>query len=940
MRNISGKLAILQLVCALLVVVVLYWVLNRQLTVRLQENFTAHGDVIASALAKSVEPALISRDITSAQSALDAVLSIPGVQWAFIEAPDGKVLAHTFVPQFPPELAAQLKGSANVTQVSMSGEKEPTLVIRKPVLTGIVGHVYIGFPLTGLNASIRSMERIVLASIITIMLIVTLVIAFVTEGIIRPIRYLTGAARRLSAGAGETFEPLKVHSNDEIGVLTGTFNSMAAQVHEQRELLEARVRERTEALSRTNAGLAAEIAEREQAQTALRESGELVRLLLEGAPEAIYGIDTDGKTTFCNAACLRMLGYDSLSEVLGRNLHNLAHYSKADGSPYPIEECQVYEALKTGNEVHLDGETLWRKDGTSFPIECWSRPIHRADAIIGSVVTFVDVTERKQVEEALRTAKAAAEEANRAKSEFLANMSHEIRTPLNGVIGMTELALDTELTPEQREYLDTVKLSAGALLTVINDILDFSKIEAGKIDIETIGFDLTECVETTLKTLALRADERGLELLCDIGHDVPATVLGDSVRLGQMLTNLVGNAIKFTSEGQVAVKVEVESNDGQTTVLHFVVSDTGIGIPKEKQKAIFESFAQADTSTTRKFGGTGLGLTITSRLAAMMGGRIWVESEPGKGSEFHFTISVGAGTEQIQQPESDLPYNLLPGTRVLVVDDNETNRRILDRMLTRWEMLPTSVEGGADALQELVSACELGDPYRLVLTDMHMPGMDGFGLIERIRNQSEIATATVMMLSSGARHGEMARFRELGLFAYLVKPIRQIELRDAIARSLDRRDSQNASKIVPPALERRFPKSAASLHVLLAEDNTVNQRLASRLLEKRGHTVTVANNGQEALNLLDRTSYDLVLMDVQMPLVDGLEATKLIRDREKGTGAHQPIVALTAHAVKGDEERCREAGMDGYLAKPIRPHELDAVLEAYMGAQVRDLSPN
>jgi two-component system sensor histidine kinase/response regulator len=938
-KNISGKLAILQLVCALVVVVVLYWVLNRQLTERLQENFTAHGDVIASALAKSVEPALISRDITSAQSALDAVLSIPGVQWAFIEAPDGKVLAHTFVPQFPPELAAQLKGSANVIQVSMSGEQDPTLVIRKPVLTGIVGHVYIGFPLTSLNASIRSMERVVLASIITVMLIVTLVIALATEGIIRPIRYLTGAARRLSAGAGDTFEPLKIHSQDEIGVLTGTFNSMAAQVREQRELLEARVRERTEALSRTNAGLAAEIAEREQAQRALRESSELVMLLLEGAPEAIYGIDTDGKTTFCNAACLRMLGYDTLSEVLGKNLHNLAHHSKADGSPYPIEECQMYESLKTGKEVHVDGEILWRKDGTSFPAECWSRPIHRADAIIGAVVTFVDVTERKLVEEALRTAKAAAESANRSKSEFLANMSHEIRTPLNGVIGMTDLALDTELTPEQREYLETVKLSAGALLTVINDILDFSKIEAGKIDIETIAFDLRESVETTLKTLALRADEKGLELLCDFVEDVPATVHGDPVRLGQMLTNLVGNAIKFTNEGQVLVKVEVESRESQTTILHFIVSDTGIGIPKEKQKAIFESFTQADTSTTREFGGTGLGLTITSRLATMMGGRIWVESEPGKGSEFHFTISVGAGTEQLLQPESDLPYNLLRGTRVLVVDDNETNRRILDRMLTRWEMRPTCVEGGAGALRELVSSCESGDPFRLVLTDMHMPGMDGFGLVEQIRNQGEIATATVMMLSSGARRGEMARFRELGLFAYLVKPIRQNELRDAIARALDRRDPQSAPKM-PPSLDRRAPRSSAVLNVLLAEDNSVNQRLASRLLEKRGHRVTIANNGQEALNLLERASYDLVLMDVQMPLVDGLEATRLIRDREKGTEMHQPIVALTAHAVKGDEERCREAGMDGYLAKPIRPQELDAVLDTYLRTQAPELSLN
>ncbi|MFA6224392.1 MAG: response regulator [Desulfomonilaceae bacterium] len=649
----------------------------------------------------------------------------------------------------------------------------------------------------------------------------------------------------------------------------------------------------------------------------LRVSEERTRLLLESVDEGIIGVSVDGEMTFINNAACRMLGY-SPDEFESKELHSLIQYAHEDGSPYPQEDCPMRKSIAGGTASHIDNEVLWRKNGTSFPVAYSSNPVHKDGSLVGSVITFSDITARKLAEEQVRRAKEIAEEATKAKSDFLANMSHEIRTPMNAVIGMAHLALQTELTPKQADYLTKIQRSAHSLLGIINDILDFSKIEAGKLEMESVDFSLDEVLDNVSTVVGLKVHEKQLEFLMDTPQDVPLALVGDPLRLGQVLINLCNNAVKFTEQGEIVISTRLLEKQDEWVMLQFSVRDTGVGLTQEQKGKLFQAFSQADMSTTRKYGGTGLGLTISKRLVTMMGGEIGVESEAGKGSEFIFTAKFGLArkfSRRRLEPSVDLR-----GMRVLVIDDNASSREILKSLLETMSFEVTVAASAEEGIEELEKEANTL-PYRLVLMDWKMPGMDGIKATELIKNLPSLPQKPKVIIATAyGREEVMQRSEKVGVDGFLLKPVGQSVLFDSIMIALGKEAQECQTVKRVSGRDEEELRKIRGARVLLAEDNEINQQVAEEILQQAGLVVRIASNGKEAVEMVKAGNFDVVLMDLQMPVMGGFEATQEIRGDERFQDL--PIIAMTAHAMGGDREKSIEAGMNDHLTKPIDPDQL------------------
>jgi CheY-like chemotaxis protein/signal transduction histidine kinase/HPt (histidine-containing phosphotransfer) domain-containing protein len=852
--------------------------------------------------ANSTAP-LAFNDAKAANETLATLTAQHQVTAAALYARDGRLVASyrrqveggPAPPKAPPEGTPQWGGGRLTLTRSLVLEGEN------------VGTLWMEADLAEMETRYSRYAAIVVAVMLAAVGIALIVSARLQRFITRPIGHLAEVAHVVAEEKNFAVRARRF-GRDDVGLLIDAFNEMLAQIER-----------RDEALKAAHDALEARVQERTRE---LRESELVLRSFYDSAPlmmgvvelrdnDALHVSDNAASAAFFRTTPALMRG--RLSSEIGcpEDLRRLwvGHFRESQRTGRPV---------RFEYEHHSGTESRWMS-GTACCIPGADGKPARFCYVIE------DSTDRKQAQNGLQRAKEAAEAASRAKSEFLANMSHEIRTPLNGVIGMTELLRDSDLTADQREYLEMVHTSGESLLAVINDILDFSKIEAGRLDLDPIEFRLRDSLGETMKGLALRAQSKGLELACHVAADVPDAVIGDPSRLRQVLMNLVGNAVKFTEKGEVVVRVaRAASWDGGAELI-FSVQDTGIGIPAEKQATVFEAFTQADGSTTRKYGGTGLGLTISTKLVALMGGRLWVESVMGQGSTFHFQVRLGlqAGHGEVPQPEAMID---LAGIRVLVVDDNRTNQWILEEILSHWGLRTTAVGTGEAGIRAAADARRGGDPYRIVLLDGNMPGMDGFEVAARLRAEEPGRPASVILLTSAGRRGDAARCRDLGISGYITKPVNQSDLLDALMSILGTGHAEAAPR-QPLVTRHSIREERRRLRILLAEDNAVNRRVAVGLLEKRGYEVLTATNGREALATLEREQVDAVLMDVQMPEIGGLEATAAIRERERKSGGHLPIIAMTAHAMKGDRERCLAAGMDDYVSKPVRPSDLYAALE-------------
>ncbi len=661
---------------------------------------------------------------------------------------------------------------------------------------------------------------------------------------------------------------------------------------------------------------------RQSSEQVLRETDPGFRGTFENAAVGIIHCDQHGHFLRVNQKYCDIVGY-SREELMTMTFEDLTHPD--DISPtrekyIPLFRGELSSYSEEKRDIRKDGSLVWIHVSVSLQRDPSGKPMH-------AIGILQDISIRKRLEEELRQAKEAAEAANRAKDEFLANVSHEIRTPMNAILGMTELTLDTPLTDDQRQCLRTVKSAADNLLIVINDLLDFVKIEAGKMELDPADFSLRQALGDTLRALSVRAHRKNLELVSSLQPDVPDALIGDAGRLRQVLLNLVDNALKFTAEGEVLVRVErgdaVSSPD--EIELRFTISDTGIGIPQGKQDKIFRAFEQEDTSTTRRYGGTGLGLTIASRLVDLMNGAIHVTSQPGVGSTFFFT----ARFRKQAVPRAEVPAQplvILQNLPVLVVDDNATNRRVLAEWLRGWHMRPDTVSSGLAALDAIWHGTTCGQPYALVLLDARMPDTDGLALASRIRQRAELSVTRIILMTSGDRPGDVALLREQGITAHLVKPIQQEELLETIQCVMGRSGCENADLPRRELVAARVA-SADSRSIILAEDNEFNAQLLEQLLLRRGHRVRLAMDGRQTLDLLAGQAFDLLLLDVHMPVLDGFQVIRAIREDERASGKHLPVVALTARSREEDRQRCLQAGMDGFLTKPIQAANLWAAID-------------
>jgi PAS domain S-box-containing protein len=923
--------------------------------VTFRRAMTRDLSTLAEIIGQNSTAALAFNDPNSAREILSALRAKPHITSACTYTWDGEVFA-----RYKRE---DVKGSSLPPAPQPDGSRYGRgrlAIFRRIILDGEpVGTIYIESDLRETDARLKRYAGIVGLVMLASSFVAFLLSSKLQRVVSEPILGLAQTAKAVSVEKNYSLRAVK-HSQDELGLLIDGFNEMLTQIQardeqlqQHREHLEDEVAARTAELRALNAQLTV-------AQEKVAEERNLLRTLIDNLPDNVFVKDTGSRLIIDNIAHRRLLGATSQEEVLGKT--DFDFFAPELAAQYRADEQAVIQSgqpLVNHEEPTVDpaGERHWLLT-SKVPLR------DSRGKIAGIVGINRDITERKRAEEELKryaqdlevareaqeknatqlarafeqlaVEKQRAEEASRAKSEFLANMSHEIRTPINGILGMTELALDTDLTPEQRDYLSMVRSSADSLLTVINDILDFSKIEAGKLELDLVEFSLRDCLGETIRMFALCAHQKGLELTFRAHPEVADHLVGDPTRLRQILSNLLGNAIKFTERGEVILSVEAAAASNDALALHFVVTDTGIGIPAEKRRVIFEAFAQADSSTTRKYGGSGLGLTISCRLVEMMGGRLWVESEVGKGSAFHFTTKFRVAKVPAPKTIPAQPSQLR-NMPVLAVDDNATNRHLLEGILTHWGMLPSLAEGGKQSLRAMAEASHAGKPFPLVLLDCHMPDMDGFSVAAHIKKDPKLAGAIIMMLTSGSQRGDAARCRELNISAYLVKPIQEADLLAAILKLLGQVSPSASRPVLVTCHSLR--ESRQRLRILLAEDNVVNQRFVVRLLEKLGHTVVAAANGREVLAALEKQAFDLVLMDVQMPEMDGLETTRIIRKRERSAGTHLPIIATTAHAMKGDRERCLAAGMDGYVSKPIRVEELFEAVERLVISSHRTVTP-